>query len=583
MAKDGASPFRHVLSVRRFGGWLAVALLTAGTLSAATPTAVAAVAAAAPRQAIQVGSLTLEPCTTSDLAWCASVAMPFDYSDAAAGTTDVYFEWYPRTASAPAKGTVLTVQGGPGYASTDYRDDYLAMLDSLTETRNVLIVDLRGTGRSDVVRCPGVQNWRPSDGNQAYINAAGACADKLNTTRRRADGTWVRGADLYTTTNAARDVARLLDLLGTGKIDLYGDSYGTYFGQVFTSRYASKLRSVTLDAAYPVLGADPFYPDAIVTAKAAFNKACARAAGCAAASGSSWARITTMVNRLRSNPFTGQTKNPAGQSVNATADVDAMVQLVNAAGFDSGVYRELDPAIRAYLDRADKEPLLRLIAQTIDNSDSGDPVEFSAGLYVANVCNDYVQAFSYNGTHAQRLAQYQSAVAALPSNAFAPFTVSEWVTSPIEEFDSCLNWPAPASDDPPIVSGTPIAPANLPVLVLSGELDSLTTPAEGQRVAEHMGPSARWIQIGNMIHVSAMLDFVGCAEGLVQTLIAAPGKLKTMDATCAANMPEVHVVGSFPQTLAQATPATATSGNTANANARRLAAIGAAVGDSIWH
>jgi len=46
----------------------------------------------------------------------------------------------------------------------------------------------------------------------------------------------------------------------------------------------------------------------------------------------------------------------------------------------------------------------------------------------------------------------------------------------------------------------------------------------------------------------------------------------------------VHVVGSFSQTLAQATPATATTGNTANANARRLAAIGAAVvGDSIWH
>lgn len=55
----------------------------------------------------------------------------------------------------------------------------------------------------------------------------------------------------------------------TGKVDFYGDSYGTYFGQVLTSRYASKLRSVTLDAAYPVLGADPFYPDAIVASRPA--------------------------------------------------------------------------------------------------------------------------------------------------------------------------------------------------------------------------------------------------------------------------------------------------------------------------
>ncbi|MEO3859581.1 hypothetical protein [Acrocarpospora sp. B8E8] len=66
---------------------------------------------------------------------------------------------------------------------------------------------------------------------------------------------------------------------------------------------------------------------------------------------------------------------------------------------------------------------------------------------------------------------------------FAPFTVEEWTTSGAEEFDSCLKWPKPAADDPPIVSGTPIAPPSLPVLVLSGELDSLTTPADGERVA----------------------------------------------------------------------------------------------------
>lgn len=545
----------------------------------------AAYAAAPRRQPITVGAVTLPACGTSPLAWCKKIQVPFDYTDPAAGTTGVYLEWYPVTGGS-AVGTVLTVQGGPGYASTDYRDDYLKMLGNLTASRNVLIVDLRGTGRSDAINCAGVQTWTPPDGNQAYIDAVGACATQLNTARQRSDGSYVRGAELYTTANAARDLATVIDRLQTGPVDYYGDSYGTYIGQVFTSRYADKLRSVTLDAAYPVLGADPFYPDSLATAKTAFNKACNRSAACTGAtSGQSWSRLSALVDLVRAHPFSGATKDPGGTNVTATVDVDAMVQLVQAAGSDNGVYRELDPAVRAYTELNDATALLRLVAQTVDNtSDSGLPEEFSAGLYEANACNDYPQPFSYNGNYGYRQAQYQAAVGALPADQFAPFTVAEWTTSPVEEFNSCLRWPKPTVDDPPIVSGTPIAPPDLPVMVFSGELDSLTTPVEGQRVAAQMGPSARWIQIGNMIHVSAMLDFIGCAEGLVQTFIRHPNQLMSMDAGCAANMPETRVVGTFPTTLVQATPATATAGNTASADARRLAAIGAAaVGDGIWH
>ncbi len=561
-----------------------IRLLAALLFAAAALTVPAAGAQAAPRPSVQVGSLTLPPCQTSTLAWCLKTPLPFDHADPAAGTHGVYFEWYPATGGS-AVGTVLTVQGGPGYGSTDYRDDYLKMLGPLTQTRNVLIVDLRGTGKSDPVTCAPVQGWKIADGNQAYIDAVGACGTQLNTTRRRADGSYVRGAELYTTANAARDVALLLDRLGTGKVDLYGDSYGTYFGQVFTARYAAKLRSVTLDAAYPVLGADSFYPDVIATARTAFDKVCARAAACAAAApGSSWARITSMVNAVRAAPFTGVVKDVSGKNVTITIDVAAMVMLVQAAGWDNGVYRELDPAIRAYLDRGDRLPIQRLAARSLWYGDGGAVSEFSSGLYAANSCNDYPQAFSYSGTNAQRLAQYAAAVAALPSGMFAPFTVDEWVTSPAEEFDACLKWPAPVVDDAPITTGPPLAPATLPVLVLSGELDSLTSPAEGQRVAQQVGGSARWIQIGNMYHVSAMLDFVGCAEGLVRTFIGNPAGLMAMNASCAANMPEVHTPGAFPMALAQVTPAAAGAGNAAGADARRLAAVGASVvGDAIWN
>ena len=122
------------------------------------------------------------------------------------------------------------------------------------------------------------------------------------------------------------------------------------------------------------------------------------------------------------------------------------------------------------------------------------------------------------------------------------------------------------------------------MLVLSGDLDSLTTPFEGREVTRDMGPSARWILIHNDVHINALDDTFGCAEGLVRRFVADPAGLKTMNASCARHTPEVRVLGSFPVKLSQVAPARAVAGNTAGTNGRRLAAVGAAVvGDAIWN
>ena len=44
-------------------------------------------------------------------------------------------------------------------------------------------------------------------------------------------------------------------------IDLYGDSYGSYVGQAFAVRHGDRLRSLVLDAAYPLPGTDPAFGD----------------------------------------------------------------------------------------------------------------------------------------------------------------------------------------------------------------------------------------------------------------------------------------------------------------------------------
>jgi pimeloyl-ACP methyl ester carboxylesterase len=588
--------FAAVAAVTSTGAPAALAgtVRPAAIAAAVSVTAPRTPAAPAARSPITVGTVPMTPCKGVSLAWCGTISVPYQYGQPKAGTIKLGFMWYPATGT--PRGTIMAVQGGPGYATTDYAPDYYSLFadggegggDDLLASENLLLVNLRGTGNSSPFTCKALQDWTVADSIKAYAVDTGKCGYQLNHSRKLAGtSTYVQGSDLYTTAVAAKDVALLLRRLELPtRVDLYGDSYGTFFSQVFTKHYASLLRSVTLDAAYPVSQTDPFYPHTIATARSAFTLACDRSVAChRAAPGSSWARIAAFARYLRKHPVTGKTTDAYGDAVTERVGVDQLIELINDAGEDEIVYRELDPAIRAVTGHHDDGPLLRLAAWDIWTGNSGPANQFNDGSYQATTCLDYPQPFSYSASPAGRQKQYDAAVAALPGKLFAPFTVHEWVTEPDEEFDACLDWPAPPKSFKPVNEmTTPYAPASLPVLVLSGDLDSLTTPPEGRQTARDMGPSARWILIRNDVHINAMDDTFGCASGLVDEFIGDPSGLKTMDASCAAQTPEVRVLGSFSRTLAGVTPAAAAPGNRANVTGRRLAAVGAAVtGDAEWN
>jgi pimeloyl-ACP methyl ester carboxylesterase len=107
------------------------------------------------------------------------------------------------------------------------------------------LVDLRGTGLSGAPDCPALHRTVAH-----YVLRAGRCAAQLGPRR-----------DLYDTHAAADDLAAVLDALQIAKVDLYGDSYGSYAAQVFAARHSDRLRSLVLDGTYPVPGTDPALGD----------------------------------------------------------------------------------------------------------------------------------------------------------------------------------------------------------------------------------------------------------------------------------------------------------------------------------
>ena len=550
----------------------------AGGPAAAGSVARSVAAVAAPRgPVLRLGSVGLRACTKRPRTYCGHIMVPLDYASAASPRIRIGFRWLP--ASGDAAGTVLAVEGGPGFATTGTQGAYLAMMGPLKRTRNLLLVNLRGTGNSTVINCPGLEHAGTRQSGQRFNRLVAACGRRLNHTWHYRGGGWVHASDLFNTAYTARDVSGVLRALHLGRVDLYGDSYGSWFSQVFASRYPGQLRSVTLDSTYQVLGLDPWYTTTVITARRAFAQACRLSAACAAATGGgggAWARIGALAARLARSPVTGQTTLPDGTVGTFTVTVLILVNLVNNAGFDPAVYRDLDAAARALVAHADPAPLLRLAALSMGFDSTNYPLpEFSDGLYYAVGCTDYVQLFSRAAPPAVRARQYAAALRREPARTFAPFTLRQWTSLDqyTEAYSACLRWPSPAKLIPPIARKPPLVPRRLPVLILSGTLDSLTPKLGGATlVARQMGPSARLVTVANLTHVTLQDANDACPASIYQRFVADPGNLQRENTSCASRVTPVHTVGAYPRRLAGMTPATPAPGNAAGRSARQATA-----------
>ncbi|HEY6590457.1 MAG TPA: hypothetical protein VI751_05395, partial [Actinomycetota bacterium] len=114
--------------MRHRRSWFVPALLLAVVTAVGLPPGSAAAQEEEDGQVV-VGRLGLEPCQDLEGAWCGNLRVPFDREDPDAGTVPISFEWYP--AEQAAVGTIVAMEGGPGYPSTGSRDSYLELFGGL--------------------------------------------------------------------------------------------------------------------------------------------------------------------------------------------------------------------------------------------------------------------------------------------------------------------------------------------------------------------------------------------------------------------------------------------------------------------
>jgi pimeloyl-ACP methyl ester carboxylesterase len=517
------------------------------------------------RQALLVGSIELRPCPTA-VAYCGRLDRPLDPTGAIPGRISIFFEYYRHSAPGKSRGTVVATEGGPGYPATLSRDDYLALFKPLRLRHDVLLMDNRGTGQSGAIDCRELQT-----AEKWTVELTAACGRSLG-----------EGAPLYSTANAADDLAAILDALGIGRIDLYGDSYGTYFAQVFALRHPNTLRSIVLDGAYPLNGPDyPWYPSYAPAMRDKFNIACRRFEPCARLPGSSIDHILPVLEELRARPFHARAADSDGKQREFTATASQLAIVMYGSAPALATVRDLDAAARAFAD-GDRVPVLRLMAETISGVDSRDPTAnatlWSAGLAAAVMCQDPPQIFDMRLPPMLRTADRDRVIAERKLNApdtYAPFTIDEYRGMPLDYsfIDQCVEWPVAPSSHPAshVVAADALYP-DIPALIISGELDNITTPADGAAVAGAFKHGTQ-IRIANSFHVNALPRArSACGAQLVRRFIET---LSVGDAACAAHVPPLRLVPRFAVHAAELEAAIATPGN--RADAAKLQWVSAAV------
>lgn len=493
---------------------------------------------AAGLDAVTINGVRLELCDAVTgpgfRAWCGTLRRPWE--PGASTTVPVRFALTLPDAASPGSAELEQVlqrppiaafEGGPGYGGIDSGDAYALMLGPLMSQRAMLVMDARGTGRSAAIDCRALQRQ-----TMGYLKAGRECARQLGDR-----------VDDFSTALAADDAAAVLSALGFDQADVYGDSYGTFMAQVLAGRHPSLVRSMVLDGAYPVTGESAWYPTQAPALRRALDQVCDADPTCHSKSRGTVNRLAMLLDRLRDKPMMVTAPGGDGLRHYVAITPEDLLDVAFHGTYVDSTYRELDPAIRSAL-AGDPLPLGRLVAELLYPPDVVETArEHSAGQFLAVTCHDYPQLYDMSASTATRRAQLKAAIAQARKQSprlFAPFTIDEYVDSSWETAYDCLTWARLPRES----SGPPAPPSgsypDIPVLVLSGSLDTITTTAEGDMVAAQF-PRSRHVEVTFGVHVQAMGDTVPCAAALVRTFFEDPeATVAAEPEPCSAPRPRLH-------------------------------------------
>ena len=376
---------------------------------------------------------------------------------------------------------LFDIDGGPGLPGTKNAAFYAS--NDVSKGRDVVLVDQRGTGRSNGLECPELAAVKPTE-PMLPPAAVERCRDSL---KPRAD------LRFYGTADAVADLDDVRRALGYAKIDIFGMSYGTTVALRYMRRFPDRVRAAVLMGTAPPDAMPPRqHAPAASRALDLMLADCAKDAHCAA-------RFPTLGRDLAGT----RERIAAADGVEAA---ELFMERVRTRMYFPGTRVGLPLAI----DRAAKGDMSAIFP----TASATDNLVVADGMFLAVTCSE-----SFG------LMDYPAAARQARATPFGDYRLRR-------QRDACSGWPRARVD--PDHRALPTA-TKASVLIISGEMDPVTPPEWGDTVAAAL-PRSRHIVVPGSGHIfDGMTGIETCLDPLMIAFLdhGAPEKL---DVSCVARM-----------------------------------------------
>ncbi len=394
----------------------------------------------------------------------------------------------------PEPNPLVLIAGGPGQSALESFPQTLHAFNEIRRRRDILLIDQRGTGSSNPLECPELMAPdAPANPDPAAVRRAAAeCVAALD-----ADLRW------YTTLDAVRDLETVRKALGEQAFALYGISYGTRVALEYLRRHPGHVEAVILDGV--TVPGEALGPQIAADAQRALElmfTRCETAETCGARFPLLRENFAALRARLERAPVTVNVRDPfTGAPLETTFSWPRAAML-----------------LRMYSYAPETVALLPLL---LELAAEGDWQSFAGSLLTLERQSErLLYVGMHNSVVCSEDAPRFPALTPAPQAADTPY-LGTLTTELIGAM--CAAWPTRTL---PEDFFTPVT-SDKPVLLLSGEADPVTPPANAARVAGHLSNSRHLVAPGQGHGVA----WRGCVPELMAEFLEERNPAK-LDAEC---------------------------------------------------
>jgi len=390
---------------------------------------------------------------------CATLAVPENPENPDGKTIDLFVTKILSRSPEPKSDAFTVIQGGPGASSIDMYIGLRQAFRDVLQDRDILLVDQRGTGRSNRLSCPLEDAAVTVSIDPAEMRRqAERCLDTLDDDPR-----------YYTTSVAVQDLEAVRKAAGYSQLNIYGVSYGTRVAQHYLRRFPEATRSLIIDGVAPVEWSLAGGSIARFS-QAAFDSMASRCnedGACRQRFGDLGQKFEVVRQRLAEQPIDVTFPDPiSGQQITETIGESSLVMVARMFPYST----EQSALLPLIIDSAHSGNFVPLAAQTKMTGD--DMAElFAFGMHNSVVCAEDVPFVK----RADLRDLDNTYIGSLMVDGLAAIC-EVWPKGPIDD-----DFKQPFQSD-------------VPVLVLSGETDPVTPQSNGD-LADAMFSNSRHLVV----------------------------------------------------------------------------------------